>query len=97
MSRPDPLSGGSSMKIARPHHLPKMQMADGLSSRMDEIRKTMTLDAPGKLGGGGDAPWDEATGRPVLGKPNPLGSPSGMGRGLLDRSNDPLLGAGAKK
>ena len=48
----------STLKAARPHHLPKMaSLSGGMSKRMDEIRKGLTDED-------GAAPWD-ASGRPV--------------------------------
>jgi len=48
----------STMKAARPHHLPKMgSMNDNLSKKMDDIRR-------GLADGDGEAPWDE-TGKPL--------------------------------
>lgn len=46
----------SSTRMARPHHLPKME---SLSRKLDEIKKSMG-------DGDADVPWD-ASGRPVLG------------------------------
>jgi len=48
----------STMKAARPHHLPRMGSANvDLSKKMDDIRR-------GLADGDGDAPWDES-GKPL--------------------------------
>lgn len=52
----------STLKAARPHHLPKMgSMNDNLSKKMDDIRRGLAE------GEGADAPWDES-GKPLLKK-----------------------------
>lgn len=68
-------NSNSSIKAARPHHLPSLKLDGRLSNRMDSIRMGMQADA--KLGDSGSmsAPWD-ASGKP-LGKPlgqTPLGA-----------------------
>jgi hypothetical protein len=61
----------SSVKAARPHHLPSMKLEGRLSTKMSSIRAGM-ISEDAKLGSGGlsAAPWD-ASGKPI-GKP--LGS-----------------------
>jgi len=44
-------------RLARPHHLPKME---SLSRKLEDIKKSMGDD-------GESAPWDTASGRPILG------------------------------
>jgi hypothetical protein len=54
-----PDRGPTSIAIARPHHLPKME---SLSSKLDEIRRNMELQ-----GADSEAPWD-ASGKPLMKK-----------------------------
>ncbi len=69
-------NSNSSIKAARPHHLPSLKLEGRLSTRMDSIRQGIQADA--KLGDTGSAPWD-ATGKPMIGK-HPLSStPLGSG------------------
>lgn len=49
--------GGLGSRMARPHHLPKME---SLSKKLDEIKRSMGED-------GDAAPWDTVSGRPILG------------------------------
>lgn len=49
--------GGLGGRMARPHHLPKME---SLSRKLDEIKRSMGDD-------GEAAPWDAVSGRPILG------------------------------
>eukprot|EP00605_Chrysophyceae_sp_TOSAG23-4_P000751 GSChrysophyteH1.ASY1.ANO1.840.1 assembled CDS len=52
----------STLKAARPHHLPKMQgLGDGLSKQMESLRRELTEEGLTELGA---APW-EAGGKPL--------------------------------
>ena len=59
-----PDRGPTSIAIARPHHLPKME---SLSSKLDEIRRNMEL----QQGADSEAPWD-ASGKPLMKKKKSL-------------------------
>jgi len=52
------LSFGGGLKMARPHHLPKMAIPDSLSKKMEDIKRSMG-------GEEGQAAWDTTTGRPL--------------------------------